>query len=248
VFCRHRTAGTGLRVARARPGGGSHRQVEAQAAHFVTPRHFVGLGMVQAMKAMESSQREGERLWTFARACLRHALGYAGLTEFFWKSWRVSPARTHEEVGRAMIEQDQTRRQQQAQDLLSRAVEAAAPQGRAGREASQMECPPAQASAKAVSFGQALLSRRNGASRPSRQVHQTPYREALQRFSDLSSVRSVSAYAWRGAGPGGAGRQSEGVQPAGLLERLGPRRSGARVAGARVNPPAGEAAGVRTVR
>jgi len=204
--------------------------------------------MVQAMKAMEISQREGERLWTFARAWLRDTLGYAGLTEFFWKSWRVFPARTHEEAGRAMNEQDQTRRQQQARDLLSRAVETAAPRGRAGRAASQMECPPAQASAKAVSFGQALLSSRKGAPGPSRQVHQTPCREALQRFLNLSSVRSGSANAWRGAGLGGAGRQSEGVRPAGLLERLGPPRSGARVAGARVNPPAGEAVGVRTER
>jgi hypothetical protein len=67
----------------------------------------------------------------------RDALGHAGLTEFFWKSWRVFPARTHEEVGRAMNEQDQTRRQRQARDLFSRAVETAAPQGRAGRAASQ---------------------------------------------------------------------------------------------------------------
>jgi len=49
-------------------------QIDAEAARLVELRYFVGYGMAEATKAMGIPQREGERLWTFARAWLRHAL------------------------------------------------------------------------------------------------------------------------------------------------------------------------------
>jgi RNA polymerase sigma factor (TIGR02999 family) len=49
-------------------------QVDADAARLVKLRYFVGLEMAEAAEVMGISVRQGERLWTFARAWLRGAL------------------------------------------------------------------------------------------------------------------------------------------------------------------------------
>lgn len=49
-------------------------KVDAQAARLVKLRYFVGLGMVDAAEVMGISLRQGERLWTFAKAWLRDAI------------------------------------------------------------------------------------------------------------------------------------------------------------------------------
>jgi RNA polymerase sigma factor (TIGR02999 family) len=48
--------------------------VDPEAARLVKLRYFVGLGMAEATEAMGISLRQGERLWTFAKAWLRNAL------------------------------------------------------------------------------------------------------------------------------------------------------------------------------
>jgi RNA polymerase sigma factor (sigma-70 family) len=48
---------------------------DADAANLVKLRYFVGMTMPKAAEAIGLSQRNAERLWTFARAWLRHALG-----------------------------------------------------------------------------------------------------------------------------------------------------------------------------
>lgn len=49
-------------------------KVDAEAARLVKLRYFVGLGMVEAAEVMGISLRQGERLWTFAKAWLRDAI------------------------------------------------------------------------------------------------------------------------------------------------------------------------------
>lgn len=49
-------------------------KVDADAAALVKLRYFVGLNRVEAAEALGISLRQGERLWTFARAWLRDAL------------------------------------------------------------------------------------------------------------------------------------------------------------------------------
>jgi RNA polymerase sigma factor (TIGR02999 family) len=49
-------------------------EVDPEAARLVKLRYFVGLSMAQATEAMGISLRQGERLWTFAKAWLRNAL------------------------------------------------------------------------------------------------------------------------------------------------------------------------------
>jgi RNA polymerase sigma factor (TIGR02999 family) len=49
-------------------------QVDAEAARLVKLRYFVGLEMAEATDVMGISLRQGERLWTFAKAWLRDAL------------------------------------------------------------------------------------------------------------------------------------------------------------------------------
>ena len=49
-------------------------EVDADAARLVKLRYFIGLGMAEAAEAMGISLRQGERLWTFAKAWLRDAL------------------------------------------------------------------------------------------------------------------------------------------------------------------------------
>ena len=49
-------------------------EVDPEAARLVKLRYFVGLAMAEATEAMGISMRQGERLWTFAKAWLRNAL------------------------------------------------------------------------------------------------------------------------------------------------------------------------------
>jgi RNA polymerase sigma factor (TIGR02999 family) len=49
-------------------------EVDAEAARLVKLRYFVGLEMAEATEVMAISLRQGERLWTFAKAWLRDAL------------------------------------------------------------------------------------------------------------------------------------------------------------------------------
>ena len=49
-------------------------QVDAEAGRLVELRYFVGLEMAEATEVMGISLRQGERLWTFAKAWLRDAL------------------------------------------------------------------------------------------------------------------------------------------------------------------------------
>ncbi len=49
-------------------------QVDPEAARLVKLRYFVGLEMAEATDVMGISLRQGERLWTFAKAWLRDAL------------------------------------------------------------------------------------------------------------------------------------------------------------------------------
>jgi len=49
-------------------------KVDADAARLVKLRYFVGLSMAEAAEALELPLRQGERLWTFAKAWLRDAL------------------------------------------------------------------------------------------------------------------------------------------------------------------------------
>ena len=48
--------------------------VDAAAARLVKLRYFVGLSMPEAAEALGISQRQAERLWTFAKAWLRDAI------------------------------------------------------------------------------------------------------------------------------------------------------------------------------
>lgn len=49
-------------------------QVDDDAARLVKLRYFVGMSMAEASEAMGVSLRQGERLWTFAKAWLREAI------------------------------------------------------------------------------------------------------------------------------------------------------------------------------
>jgi RNA polymerase sigma factor (TIGR02999 family) len=49
-------------------------KVDADAARLVKLRYFVGMSMAEAVEALGISQRQGERLWTFAKAWLRDAI------------------------------------------------------------------------------------------------------------------------------------------------------------------------------
>src|SRR6266498_2210138 len=46
-------------------------KVDADAARLVKLRYFVGMSMTEAVEALGISLRQGERLWTFAKAWLR---------------------------------------------------------------------------------------------------------------------------------------------------------------------------------
>jgi|ERR1051326_3168597 RNA polymerase sigma factor (TIGR02999 family) len=47
---------------------------DAQAAALVKLRYFVGMSMPEAAEAMSMPLRSAERLWTFAKACLRQEI------------------------------------------------------------------------------------------------------------------------------------------------------------------------------
>jgi DNA-directed RNA polymerase specialized sigma24 family protein len=47
---------------------------DARAAELVKLRYFVGMSMPEAAQALDLPLRSAERIWTFARAWLRHAL------------------------------------------------------------------------------------------------------------------------------------------------------------------------------
>jgi len=47
---------------------------DARAAELVKLRYFAGLSMPEAAEALDLPLRSAERIWTFARAWLRHAL------------------------------------------------------------------------------------------------------------------------------------------------------------------------------
>ena len=49
-------------------------KVDADGARLVTLRYFVGMSMPEAVEVMGISLRQGERLWTFAKAWLRDAI------------------------------------------------------------------------------------------------------------------------------------------------------------------------------
>ena len=49
-------------------------KVDADAARLVKLRYFVGMSMAEAVEALGISLRQGERLWTFAKAWLRDAI------------------------------------------------------------------------------------------------------------------------------------------------------------------------------
>ena len=49
-------------------------QVDPQAAELVKLRYFAGLTMTDAALALGLAERTAERLWTYARAWLRHKL------------------------------------------------------------------------------------------------------------------------------------------------------------------------------
>ncbi len=49
-------------------------KVDDEAARLVKLRHFVGMNMAEAVEALGISRRQGERLWTFAKAWLRDAI------------------------------------------------------------------------------------------------------------------------------------------------------------------------------
>jgi RNA polymerase sigma factor (TIGR02999 family) len=49
-------------------------KVDAGAARLVKLRYFVGLSMAETVEALGISLRQGERLWTFAKAWLRDAI------------------------------------------------------------------------------------------------------------------------------------------------------------------------------
>lgn len=48
--------------------------VDPKAAELVKLKYFMGMSMSQAAEALELSQRQCERLWTFAKAWLRDAM------------------------------------------------------------------------------------------------------------------------------------------------------------------------------
>ena len=48
--------------------------VDEEAARLVKLRYFVGMSMAEAVEALEIPRRQGERLWTFAKAWLRDAI------------------------------------------------------------------------------------------------------------------------------------------------------------------------------
>ena len=50
-------------------------RVDADAARLVKLRYFVGMSMAEAVEALDIPLRQGERLWTFAKAWLRDAIG-----------------------------------------------------------------------------------------------------------------------------------------------------------------------------
>lgn len=49
-------------------------KVDADAAQLVKLRYFVGMSMTETVEALGISLRQGERLWTFAKAWLRDAI------------------------------------------------------------------------------------------------------------------------------------------------------------------------------
>ena len=49
-------------------------KVDADAARLVKLRYFIGLSMAEAVEVMGIPLRQGERLWTFAKAWLREAI------------------------------------------------------------------------------------------------------------------------------------------------------------------------------
>jgi RNA polymerase sigma factor (TIGR02999 family) len=49
-------------------------KVDPEAARMVKLRYFVGMSMAEAVEALGTPLRQGERLWTFAKAWLRDAL------------------------------------------------------------------------------------------------------------------------------------------------------------------------------
>ena len=49
-------------------------KVDADAARLVKLRYFVGMSMAEAVEVLGISLRQGERLWTFAKAWLRDAI------------------------------------------------------------------------------------------------------------------------------------------------------------------------------
>jgi len=49
-------------------------RVDADAARLVKLRYFIGVNMTEAAEALGISLRQGERLWTFAKAWLRDAI------------------------------------------------------------------------------------------------------------------------------------------------------------------------------
>jgi RNA polymerase sigma factor (TIGR02999 family) len=51
---------------------------DPQAAQLVKLRYFVGMSMPEAAQALNLPLRSAERIWTFARAWLRHALHRGG--------------------------------------------------------------------------------------------------------------------------------------------------------------------------
>src|SRR5207244_2278316 len=52
-------------------------EVDPDAARLVELRYFVGMNLTEAAEALGVSHRAAERLWTFARAWLRDAIGRA---------------------------------------------------------------------------------------------------------------------------------------------------------------------------
>ena len=50
-------------------------KTDAQAAELVKLRYFVGLSIPEAAEALNISPRSADRLWAYARAWLRRAIG-----------------------------------------------------------------------------------------------------------------------------------------------------------------------------
>jgi DNA-directed RNA polymerase specialized sigma24 family protein len=69
--------------------------VDPQAAKLVELRHFAGLTVGEAARALGISPRSADRLWAFARAWLHRDLAETPADPNSWNAWRDLPGLSH---------------------------------------------------------------------------------------------------------------------------------------------------------